>query len=319
MERVIACLGLGFPAFAVWLTIRIINRREKWAIRAGVVTLALLTYPLSVFPTCWLAGKKVLAAPVAAAIYDPYFWIEYHAPPAIQDAILQCATSVGVGPAYVGLRDTPFQRSYPVGDLNFRWQKGKRIPDTDPWLLNLLETTTEPDSWEDLSGPGTLKLSPDHWALDVLQSRRVHREVDAFLEQIRLARQSVARGRDIDAPEMLRLFRGVCSDKDIRPDAIRISNPTENCLAVGECTFTSVGSLLDYLGQQSRESLRPGVYWSEWRCEPTPEETERLKTFCQARNVDLFIRPYYGCIIGQALPRNWWIVCASDSIYLDPR
>ncbi len=37
-DYVIAMIGVLFAAFCVWLTVRIINRRERWAIRTAAAT-----------------------------------------------------------------------------------------------------------------------------------------------------------------------------------------------------------------------------------------------------------------------------------------
>jgi hypothetical protein len=57
MGIVIASLGVAFAAFIVWLTVRIVNRRERWAkrIALGIVTTVVL-YALSFGPACWLAA-----------------------------------------------------------------------------------------------------------------------------------------------------------------------------------------------------------------------------------------------------------------------
>jgi hypothetical protein len=50
--------GVGFAAFCIWLAVRIINRRERWAKRTAVglgVTLPLL-YFASFGPACWFAA-----------------------------------------------------------------------------------------------------------------------------------------------------------------------------------------------------------------------------------------------------------------------
>ncbi|MBI3864466.1 MAG: hypothetical protein HY290_21500 [Planctomycetia bacterium] len=89
-------------------------------------------------------------------------------------------------------------------------------------------------------------------------------------------------------------------------------------MIVEDASFANFDELLEFLRQQPSESLTAGIFWSESRREPSPPDAERLKSFCQARDLDLFIRPNYGNIFGQPLPRNWWVVRASDSIYLDP-
>jgi thiol:disulfide interchange protein len=55
MNTVLSALGLGFAAFAVWLVVRIVNRRERWAKRVafGILVLALATYPFAWGPWLW--------------------------------------------------------------------------------------------------------------------------------------------------------------------------------------------------------------------------------------------------------------------------
>jgi hypothetical protein len=64
---VLSALGLAFAAFSVWLTVRIIARRERWAKRTAtaLVVMILPGYPLSagplqlcfnVVPDSWVAA-----------------------------------------------------------------------------------------------------------------------------------------------------------------------------------------------------------------------------------------------------------------------
>ena len=53
MTILLAALGVAFAAFAVWLLVRIINRREKWAkwtAAVYIVLMVLVGYPLSFGP-----------------------------------------------------------------------------------------------------------------------------------------------------------------------------------------------------------------------------------------------------------------------------
>ena len=321
MDDLLSLMGLGIVASAVWLTVRIVNRREKWAIRVAVTAVALLAYPLSLVPACWLVEHKMLAARTVAVAYDPLFWWEFHAPEPMQDAVLQRARQFGVQSAYLALRDTPFLRSHAVGDLMFQWEGGKRVFVTSSTLCNWIITSFEPDSWEDLSGQGKLDFSTQNRTLAVNQSRRVHAQIAAFLEKMRAAKAANSRGRDreLDFPAVLHALWGFHSEPKFRPGAVLIvANPPGDRLIVGERSFSGFGDLIDFLRQEPRESLRAGVCWNEWRWEPQPNDAQRLKELCQARDIDLFIRPNYGSIFGQPITRDWWIVRASDTIYLDP-
>ncbi|MBS0264216.1 MAG: hypothetical protein JSS02_19925 [Planctomycetes bacterium] len=70
MTILLPALTVSFAAFCVWLTVRIVNRRERWAKRtlAGVVGLPAL-YVLSFGPACWLDSRDML--PLAKSAYVP--------------------------------------------------------------------------------------------------------------------------------------------------------------------------------------------------------------------------------------------------------
>jgi hypothetical protein len=58
MAFALLIFGVAFAAFCAWLTVRIINRRERWAewTLAGML-FALLLYPFSYGPAYWLCLK----------------------------------------------------------------------------------------------------------------------------------------------------------------------------------------------------------------------------------------------------------------------
>ena len=63
MSAVVPALGTAFAATAVWLTVRIVNRKNKpgWRFWTTVTLLTLLTaYPLSIGPFIWLAYHNYL-------------------------------------------------------------------------------------------------------------------------------------------------------------------------------------------------------------------------------------------------------------------
>jgi hypothetical protein len=65
-------IGAAFVAFCVWLTVRIINRREpwaKWTLAAAIVVPPL--YVLSVGPAMWLCGGDKSMPEWLLAIYRP--------------------------------------------------------------------------------------------------------------------------------------------------------------------------------------------------------------------------------------------------------
>lgn len=56
----------------MWLAIRIVNRRERWAKRAlAVLTCVPVLYVLSFGPACWLANRGMLNHLRIADVYSP--------------------------------------------------------------------------------------------------------------------------------------------------------------------------------------------------------------------------------------------------------
>lgn len=78
MTFLLPILAVAFTALCVWLAVRIINRRERWAkwTLAAVVALPVL-YVASFGPACWLASQQVnpnhqnIKANHALVIYCP--------------------------------------------------------------------------------------------------------------------------------------------------------------------------------------------------------------------------------------------------------
>jgi hypothetical protein len=61
MTVTLSIFGIAFAAFCVWLTVRIINRRERWAkwTLAGVIVGLPVLYVASFGPACWIASHTV--------------------------------------------------------------------------------------------------------------------------------------------------------------------------------------------------------------------------------------------------------------------
>src|SRR5215469_15309492 len=75
MTILLPTLAVAFAAFCVWLTVRIVNRRERWAkwTLATLIVIAVL-YPLSVGPANWLyvrLGMPEWLHQTIAVAYDP--------------------------------------------------------------------------------------------------------------------------------------------------------------------------------------------------------------------------------------------------------
>jgi O-antigen/teichoic acid export membrane protein len=86
-SALLLALGAGLGALCIWLTVRIINRRERWAKRtlAALVCLPLL-YVLSFGPVCGLA-VAFHGPDWILSIYGPLFFIQDHGPDWIGSAL----------------------------------------------------------------------------------------------------------------------------------------------------------------------------------------------------------------------------------------
>jgi hypothetical protein len=75
MSVVVPFLVTAFAAFCIWLTVRMINRREwwvKWTLAAVIGVPAL--YPLSLGPACWITSRLNFGAHSISVIYRPIAW-----------------------------------------------------------------------------------------------------------------------------------------------------------------------------------------------------------------------------------------------------
>jgi hypothetical protein len=78
MEIIVLTFAIAFAAFCIWLTVRIINRRERWAKRTAVAIVVALPalYALSFGPACWLSSQRAQkwSCPSVMRVYWPMGW-----------------------------------------------------------------------------------------------------------------------------------------------------------------------------------------------------------------------------------------------------
>ncbi len=81
MMVVLLALAAAFAALCVWLTVRIVNRRERWAKRtlAAVVGVPVL-YVLCFGPACWIGSRSRTGAKIVNSIYQPILRLAFHDP-----------------------------------------------------------------------------------------------------------------------------------------------------------------------------------------------------------------------------------------------
>ena len=87
-EAILGVLGAAVAAFAVWLSVRIISRRERRAIRLAVALIVLLAYPISVGPVLWMDLHGLTPAWAQdVPVYYPVQWMRENGPRPIREAI----------------------------------------------------------------------------------------------------------------------------------------------------------------------------------------------------------------------------------------
>src|SRR5436190_1964410 len=96
MIILLTILAVAFAAFCVWLTVRIVNRRGRWAkwTLAAVVGLPVL-YVASFGPACWLCEKGILGQKTAWVLYRPWTMTVVCGPPVIGRALDKYAKFCG--------------------------------------------------------------------------------------------------------------------------------------------------------------------------------------------------------------------------------
>lgn len=90
MAIALLAAGSAIAAFCVWLAVRIVNRRERWAKRtlAAVIALPAL-YVASIGPAQWFSEYCTVYKqnPLDSGFYAPIKWGWNYGPPVIGDAI----------------------------------------------------------------------------------------------------------------------------------------------------------------------------------------------------------------------------------------
>ena len=74
-------LAVAFTAFCVWLTVRFVNRRERWAKWTLVAIVGLpVLYVASFGPACWIVSRNNLNGNWLFIAYRPLVWIMENGP-----------------------------------------------------------------------------------------------------------------------------------------------------------------------------------------------------------------------------------------------
>ena len=91
MSIIVPVAGVAFAAFAVWLAVRVVNRRERWAKRTATVLVVFLAlYPLSIGPAEWMRRNGWLTPWIVEALtwfYSPLGQAYYNCPEPLRRAM----------------------------------------------------------------------------------------------------------------------------------------------------------------------------------------------------------------------------------------
>jgi len=86
MNILLAVLAAAFAAFCVWLIVRIVNRRERWA-KWMLATMLLLPvlYVTSFGPACWISSRLQPSGTIVSTVYSPVIRVWVEGPLTIQE------------------------------------------------------------------------------------------------------------------------------------------------------------------------------------------------------------------------------------------
>jgi|SRR5579863_2854272 len=94
MALPLSIFGVAFAAFCVWLTVRVVNRREQWARLTLVVALGVsVVYVLGFGPACWISSHTLdrgdrIGARAVNLIYQPILSLAWSGPSIVQGPVI---------------------------------------------------------------------------------------------------------------------------------------------------------------------------------------------------------------------------------------
>jgi|SRR5579863_466531 len=96
MASVLSIVGVAFAAFSVWLTVRIVNRRERWAKWTLATIFGLpLAYVASFGPACALADRGMLPRTTLDTTFSPCLFLVTDGPNPFGTALWEWAALCG--------------------------------------------------------------------------------------------------------------------------------------------------------------------------------------------------------------------------------
>jgi hypothetical protein len=78
MTIILLALAVTFAAFVVWLVVRFVNRRERWAKWSLILAVGLpVAYVASFGPACWISSRAGNGQAVVNVVYQPLLPIAF--------------------------------------------------------------------------------------------------------------------------------------------------------------------------------------------------------------------------------------------------
>ena len=71
MTILLSTLAVASAAFCIWLMVRVVNRRDRWAKWTLAVVGVPALYIASFGPACWLSDREIIPRTVPWRFYDP--------------------------------------------------------------------------------------------------------------------------------------------------------------------------------------------------------------------------------------------------------
>ena len=94
MALALMIFGVAFAAFCVWLVVRIVNRRERWAKWTAVgLAVILVAYPMSLGPMTGLVSRGLVSRQTTRVVQNVFTPLQYVAAPHAASTIKQEALS----------------------------------------------------------------------------------------------------------------------------------------------------------------------------------------------------------------------------------
>jgi hypothetical protein len=89
MEIALATFGATFTASCVWLGVRIVNRRERWAKWTLAAAVGLPTlYVASFGPACWISTRLQPSGEIISTVYSPIIPVMRQGPMVVQYVLI---------------------------------------------------------------------------------------------------------------------------------------------------------------------------------------------------------------------------------------